>query len=56
MQRHDVDTMMLTPNGTSAETIGNLLGEPKIALPDGYSKDRMDLFLQTIPICSKNTP
>ena len=41
-----VDTMMLTPTGTSVETIGNLLGEPKVNLPDGYSKDRMDLFLQ----------
>ena len=44
-----IDTMMLSPNGTSAETIGNLLGEPKVILPDGYSKDRMDLFLQDHP-------
>ena len=44
-----VDTMMLSPNGTSVETIGNLLGEPKVILPDGYSKDRMDLFLQDHP-------
>ena len=44
-----VDTMMLSPNGTSAETIGNLLGVPKITLPEGYSKDRMDLFLQDHP-------
>ena len=44
-----VDTMMLTPTGTSVEKIGNLLGEPKVNLPDGYSKDRMDLFLRDHP-------
>ena len=44
-----VDTMMLTSAGTSVETIGNLLGEPKVNLPNGYSKDRMDLFLRDHP-------
>ena len=44
-----VDTMMLTPTGTSVETIGKLLGEPKVNLPNGYSKDRMDLFLRDHP-------
>jgi hypothetical protein len=44
-----VDTMMLTSTGTSLETIGNLLGEPKVNLPNGYSKDRMDLFLRDHP-------
>ena len=44
-----VDTMMLSPTGTSVETIGNLLNEPKINLPSGYSKDRMDLFLRDHP-------
>ena len=44
-----VDTMMLTSTGTSVETIGNLLGEPKVNLPNGYSKDRMDLFLRDHP-------
>jgi hypothetical protein len=44
-----VDTMMLTSTGTSVETIGNLLGEPKVNLPNGYSKDRMDLILRDHP-------
>jgi hypothetical protein len=44
-----VDTTMLTPAGTPLATIGDLLGEPKVELPDGYTKDRMDLFLQDHP-------
>jgi hypothetical protein len=44
-----VDTMMLSPSGTSREAIGSLLGEPKVNLPEGYSKDRMDLFLRDHP-------
>ena len=41
--------MMLSPAGTSLETIGELLGVPKVDLPNGYSKDRMDLFLRDHP-------
>ena len=44
-----VDTMMLAPAGTSLEKLGKLLGVPKIELPEGYSKDRMDLFLRDHP-------
>lgn len=32
--------------GTSLAQIGELLGLPKLDLPDGYSKESMDLFLQ----------
>ena len=44
-----IDTMLLAPAGTSLEKLGNLLGVPKIDLPEGYSKDRMDLFLRDHP-------
>ena len=44
-----VDTMMLSPAGTSLEKLGKLIGVPKVELPDGYSKDRMDLFLRDHP-------
>ena len=44
-----IDTMLLAPAGTSLETLGKLLGVPKIELPEGYSKDRMDLFLRDHP-------
>ena len=44
-----IDTMLLAPAGTSLEKLGNLLGVPKIELPEGYSKDRMDLFLRDHP-------
>ena len=40
-----VDTILLSPEKTSLAMIGDTLGLPKIELPDGYSKDRMDLFL-----------
>ena len=41
--------MMLSPSGTSLEAIGKLLGVHKVELPDSYSKERMDLFLQDHP-------
>jgi hypothetical protein len=44
-----LDTMLLAPAGTSLETLGKLLGMRKIDLPEGYSKDRMDLFLRDHP-------
>jgi hypothetical protein len=44
-----IDTMLLAPAGTSLEKLGKLLGLHKIELPDGYSKDRMDVFLRDHP-------
>ena len=35
---------------TPLEKLGEALGAPKIELPDGYSKDRMDLFLEERPV------
>lgn len=32
--------------GTSLAQVGDLLGLPKLELPDGYTKGRMDLFLE----------
>ena len=41
---------MLSPAGTSLDKLGcKLLGRHKVELPDGYSKDRMDLFLRDHP-------
>jgi hypothetical protein len=39
-----VDTMLLAPAKTKLEKLGADLGVPKIELPKGYTKDRMDLF------------
>jgi hypothetical protein len=39
------DTALLTAAKTSLEKLGADLGLPKVVLPDGYTKDRMDLFL-----------
>jgi hypothetical protein len=44
-----IDTMMLSSAATSLEALGKLMGVSKIALPEGYTKDRMDLFLQDHP-------
>jgi hypothetical protein len=44
-----IDTMLLAPAGTSLEKLGKLLDMPKIDLPEGYSKDRMDVFLRDHP-------
>jgi hypothetical protein len=38
------DTMLLAPAKTKLEKLGADLGVPKIELPEGYTKDRMDLF------------
>jgi len=40
-----IDTMLLSPNGSSLSALGDALGLPKVELPEGYSKERMDLFL-----------
>jgi DNA polymerase type B, organellar and viral len=38
------DTMLLSPGKTSLDKLGETLGIPKVKLPKGYTKDRMDLF------------
>jgi hypothetical protein len=43
------DTMLLAPSGSSLAYLGETLGIPKLELPAGYSKDRMDLFKQDHP-------
>ena len=40
-----VDTMLLSPSHSQLAALGEALGLPKIELPDGFSKERMDLFL-----------
>ena len=44
-----VDTMLQSATKTPLEKLGEALGAPKIELPVGYSKDRMDLFLEERP-------
>jgi hypothetical protein len=44
------DTMLLAPaKMRSLEKIGAALGMPKLVLPPGHSKERMDLFKQAAP-------
>jgi hypothetical protein len=44
------DTMLLAPaRMRSLERLGAALGLPKVFLPPGFSKDRMDLFKQRAP-------
>jgi hypothetical protein len=44
------DTMLLAPaKMKSLERLGAALGLPKVLLPPGFSKDRMDLFKQNAP-------
>lgn len=40
-----VDTLFLAPNKSSLAALGTMLGLPKVDLPDGYSKERMDELL-----------
>jgi hypothetical protein len=44
-----IDTMLLTAANTKLEKLGEDLGLPKVLLPDGYTKERMDLFLADHP-------
>jgi hypothetical protein len=44
-----VDTMLQCAAKTPLAKLGEALGAPKIELPDGYSKDRMDIFLDERP-------
>ena len=39
-----VDTMLIAPAGASLASLGATLGVPKVDLPPGYSKARMDVF------------
>jgi hypothetical protein len=43
------DTMLLAPAGSSLALLGEKLAIPKVELPPGCSKDRMDLFKQVCP-------
>jgi DNA polymerase type B, organellar and viral len=44
-----VDTMLIAPAGASLALLGETLGVPKVDLPHGYSKARMDVFKQQKP-------
>ncbi len=44
-----VDTLALSPNGSGLSVIGELIGLPKLDLPDGYSKENMRKFLDEQP-------
>lgn len=44
-----VDTLALSPNGSGLAVIGELIGLPKLELPDGYAKDEMCRFKDEQP-------
>lgn len=44
-----VDTLALSPNGSGLAVIGELIGLPKLELPDGYVKDEMQRFKDEQP-------
>ena len=44
-----VDTMLIAPAGASLASLGATLGVPKVDLPHGHSKARMDVFKQQKP-------
>lgn len=43
------DTMLLSPNGSSLASVGELLKIPKVEIPEPYSISRMDEFLEAEP-------
>ncbi|NOJ02032.1 hypothetical protein F0240_19740 [Vibrio kanaloae] len=43
------DTMLLSPNGSSLASVGELLKIPKVEIPEPYSISRMDEFLEAQP-------
>ncbi|MGY0617133.1 hypothetical protein [Vibrio sp. FJH11] len=43
------DTMLLSPNGSSLASVGELLKVPKVEIPEPYSISRMDEFLEAEP-------
>jgi hypothetical protein len=44
-----VDTMLIAPADASLASLGATLGVPKVDLPHGYSKARMDIFKRERP-------
>jgi hypothetical protein len=44
-----VDTMLIAPAGASLALLGTTLGLPKVDLPPGYLKERMDVFKRDKP-------
>ncbi|MDI1291470.1 MAG: DNA polymerase [Methylobacter sp.] len=40
-----IDTLLLTPGGTGLSEVGELIGLPKLEIPDGYDIARMDQLL-----------
>lgn len=48
------DTMLLTPGRGSLDSAASLIGEAKVDLPPGFTKDRMDLFLKADPVAFAN--
>ena len=51
---HIIDTMLVSPAGTSLAKLGANLGIPKIELPAGYSKDHLDILLAERPMDFEN--
>jgi len=41
-----IDTLLLTPNGMGLDAVGELIGLPKLDIPEPYDKSRMDLYLE----------
>ena len=44
-----IDTLPLTPNGAGLSAVGELIGLPKLELPEGYAKDNMLKFKDENP-------
>lgn len=44
-----IDTQLLTPDRMSLAQVGELIGLPKLSLPDGYTKDKMSRLLAEQP-------
>jgi biotin operon repressor len=40
------DTLLLAPANSSLEMLANAMGKIKLELPEGYDKDKMDVFLK----------
>ncbi|MGZ4954262.1 MAG: DNA polymerase [Methylobacter sp.] len=46
---HFIDTQLITPNKASLSAIGQLIGLPKLSLPEGYNIAEMDRLLAEKP-------
>lgn len=44
-----VDTLLLTPNKMGLDAVGELIGVPKLELPEGYDKSDMERLLKEQP-------